>query len=43
MDNNNHEIPIFKDGFAGDRRFFKGFLVKMGTNFYDSTGKICKR
>ena len=26
---NNQENPTFKDGFAGDRRFFKGFLAKM--------------
>ena len=29
MDNYNQENPTFKDDFAGDRRFFKGFLAKM--------------
>ena len=43
MDNYNQENPTFKDGFAGDRRFFKGFLAKNGTYFCDPTGKICKR
>jgi len=28
-ENFNNINPIFKDGFAGDRRYFKGFLAKM--------------
>jgi len=29
MDENNLNNPTYKDGFAGDRRFFKGFLAKI--------------
>jgi len=33
MEENHFDNPSFKDGFAGDRRYFKGFLAKTELEF----------
>ena len=37
---NNQENPTFKDGFAGDRRYLKGFLAKMNLIFMISPDRF---